>query len=339
MQLGIYATTHGIGHRDNENFFITSLGAEVMQPVAVAQRVEEAGYHSMWFPDHVVMPYESESGHVANESRTRAYEARHNMLDAAVVMGAVAAQTTRLRLGTSVLIAPYRGPLNDARQFATVDVLSQGRLILGVGAGWLEEEFDALGLDYAARGAMTDECIEIYKRSWCDEVVSFDGEHYRFANLSMDPKPLQTPRPPILFGSVVPAGARRAARSCDGLYPIFLDPGADPARFAGLQEAVKRELGAQGRDESSFSMIAVASMRITDAPYEGTDRPVCSGTPDQVLGDLQRFADAGYSLVVAIYDCPSGKVDELLEQVQRTGETVVPEANGIAARGGWKLLA
>lgn len=337
MQLGIYATTHGIGYRDRDDFFIRSLDA--MHPVAAAQRVEAAGFHSMWFPDHVCMPYESESGHVANESRTRAYEARHNMLDAAVVMGAVASQTTRLRLGTSVLIAPYRGPLNDARQFATVDVLSSGRLILGVGAGWLEEEFDALGLGYAERGAMTDECIEIYKRAWCDDVVNFDGAHYRFANLSMDPKPVQSPRPPILFGSVVPAGARRAARSCDGLYPIFLDPGADPARFGGLQEAVRGELAAQGRDESSFSMIAVASMRITDTPFEGGGRPICTGNAEQVLEDLERFAAAGYSLVVAIYDCPAGKIDELLEQVDRTGESVIPAATAIQPQGGWKLLA
>jgi probable F420-dependent oxidoreductase len=339
MQLGIYATTHGIGYRNLEDCFIHHLAPEVMQPIAVAQRVEAAGYHSMWFPDHVCMPYESESGHVANESRTRAYEARHNMLDAAVVMGAVATQTEKLRLGTSVLIAPYRGPLNDARQFATVDVLSGGRLIFGVGAGWLEEEFDALGLPYAERGAMTDECIEIYKRSWCDDVVSFSGRHYDFANLSMDPKPLQQPRPPILFGSVVPAGARRAARLCDGLYPIFLDPGADPARFAVLQEVVRRELAAQGRDEASFSMIALASMRVTDIPFEGADRPICTGSPEQVLADLERFAEAGYSLVVAIYDCPSGKIDELLEQIDHTGESVIPDAGSIRARGAWKALA
>src|SRR5262249_10538566 len=100
------------------------------------------------------------------------YEPRHEMLDGAVVMGAVAAATSRLRLGTSVLIAPYRGPLNDARQLATIDVLSGGRLIAGVGAGWLAEEFNALGIPFAERAGRTDEAIEIYKRAWCDEIVS-----------------------------------------------------------------------------------------------------------------------------------------------------------------------
>lgn len=335
MELGIYATSHGVGFRDGENFFAHHVDPLAMRPVEVAQRVEAAGFHSMWFPDHVCMPCESESGHVANESRTRAYQSRHNMLDAAVLMGAVAVATERLKLGNSVLIAPYRGPLNDARQFATVDVLSEGRLILGVGAGWMEEEFEALGLPYAARGAMTDECIEIYKRSWCDDVVEFHGEHYDFSNLSMDPKPVQDPRPPIIFGSVVPAGARRAARHCDGLYPIFLDPGADPLRFSGLQDIVRAELDLQKRPHDEFSMIAVASMRIEKKAYEGRDRPICTGSPGQVLSDLERFARAGYSHLIAFYDCPSGDVSELLDQVELTGEAVIPEAKGISVDGGF----
>jgi probable F420-dependent oxidoreductase len=172
------------------------------------------------------------------------------MLDAAVTMGAVAASTNTLKLGTSVLIVPYRNPLSDARQFATVDALSNGRLILGVGAGWMKEEFDALGLSYAERGAMANECIEIFKRSWTTEVVDFHGRFYNFDSVSMDPKPVKKPRPPIIFGGVVPAGARRAARYCDGFYPIFLDPQAEPKRFAPLLDEIRREAGRLGRDLS-----------------------------------------------------------------------------------------
>ncbi len=341
MQLGLYANTHGIFFRDEENLFGRSIAAEAMRPVEVAQLAEASGFHSMWFPDHVCMPLSSTSPHVANASRTRAYEPRHTMLDAAVVMGAVATSTERLKLGTSVLIAPYRGPLNDARQFATVDVLSKGRLMLGVGAGWMQEEFDALGLPYADRGERTTECIEIYKRAWSDEVVGFEGKHYRFAELSMDPKPLQKPRPPILYGTVVPAGARRAARHCDGLYPLFLDPGADPFRFAPLQEIARRELAALGRDPADFHMMAAASMRITDGsdpPTSRRERPICTGTPAQILEDLERFARAGYSLVVAAFDCPSGKMAELRDQIERAGSTLVREASGLQAAGGWRPL-
>jgi len=239
-----------------------------------------------------------------------------------------------------VLIAPYRGPLNDARQLATIDVLSSGRLIVGVGAGWMEEEFAALGVPFAERGARTDECIEIYKRAWCDEIVSFTGRHYRFANLSMDPKPVQKPRPPIVYGGVTAGGARRAARLCDGLYPLFLDPGADPFRYARLHDVVRHELEALGRDPGSFLMLAATSMRITDAADPAVPstqhRPLCTGTPGQVLEDLARFAAAGYSLVICAFDCPSHSVTELCEQIDRAGREILPAAAEIAPQGGWR---
>jgi len=337
MDIGIYATTHGIGYRDETDFYLRSAPIEEMRPVRAARLAEAAGFHSMWFPDHVCMPTGSSSAHVANASGKRAYEARHEMLDAAVTMGAVAVSTTTLKLGTSVLIAPYRNPLSDARQFATVDLLSRGRLMLGVGAGWMKEEFEALGLPYAERGAMANECIEIFKRSWTADVVDFRGRFYNFEQVSMDPKPVQKPRPPIIFGGVVPAGARRAIRHCDGCYPIFLDPLAEPNRYAPLQDEIRREADRLGRDVSKFFMMAVVSGRLT-SPAErggsGKPRPICTGTAAEVLADLQRFADAGYSLAVFILDC-FGKADELEAQVQRFAEEVIEPARSIRARGGW----
>jgi len=337
MDIGIYATTHGIGYRDENDFFLKAAPLGEMRPVRIAQLAEAAGFHSMWFPDHVCMPTGSSSAHVANASGKRAYEARHNMLDAAVTMGAVAASTTTLKLGTSVLIAPYRNPLSDARQFATVDLLSNGRLMLGVGAGWMKEEFDVLGLPYAERGAMANECIEIFKRSWAADVVDFHGRFYNFECVSMDPKPLQKPRPPIIFGGVVPAGARRAVRHCDGFYPIFLDPQADPDRFAPLQDEIRREADRLGRDLSKFFMMAVTSGRLTspsDRQQGGGRRPICTGSAEDVLSDLQRFANAGYSLAVLILDC-FGRVEELEAQIQLFGEEVINPARRIRAKGGW----
>ncbi|HEY2525781.1 MAG TPA: TIGR03619 family F420-dependent LLM class oxidoreductase [Candidatus Binataceae bacterium] len=335
MDIGIYATTHGIGYRDATDFYLKSAPIEEMRPVQAARLAEAAGFHSMWFPDHVCMPTGSSSAHVANASGKRAYEARHEMLDAAVTMGAVAVSTATLKLGTSVLIAPYRNPLSDARQFATVDLLSRGRLMLGVGAGWMQEEFEALGLPYAERGAMANECIEIFKRSWTADVVDFRGRFFNFEQVSMDPKPVQKPRPPIIFGGVVPAGARRAIRHCDGFYPIFLDPQAEPNRYAPLQDEIRREADRLGRDVSKFFMMAVVSGRLT-SPSEpvGKPRPICTGSAADVLSDLQRFADAGYSLAVLILDC-FGKAEELEAQIQRFGEEVIKPARSIRARGGW----
>jgi len=338
MEIGMQAPTHGLGTRDEENFYLQSVPASEMEPVRIAQMAERVGMHSMWFSDHVCMPLSSTPGQPANESGTRAYEPSHNLVDAAVAMGAVAAGTSRLRLGTSVLIAPYRGPLNDARQLASIDVLSNGRLIAGVGAGWLKEEFEALGLEHEARSSQTEECIKIYKRCWTDEVVSFHGDFYNFDNLSMDPKPVQQPLP-IVFGGSTPAGARRAGRLCDGFYPMFMEPYTDPHRHAREQDIIRKELDARRKDPGEFSMLGVAVARITDADHpEATRNPrmTLTGSGEQILEDLQRFADAGYSLVVCHLDCPSGEMAELRDQIERFGAEVIPHARDISATGEWK---
>lgn len=338
MQIALYAHTHGLGYREGEDNRTRSIPASTLEPTAVARDAEAAGFHSMWFPDHVCMPFETGSAHVANTSGTRSYASHHDMLDAAVVMGAVAATTSTLKLGTSVLISPYRGPLSDARQFTTVDVLSGGRLILGVGAGWMAEEFEALGVDRRERGARTVEAIEIYKRAWTERDVSFDGDYYRFADISMDPKPVQDPRPPIIYGGVSELGARRAARHCDGFYPLFLDPYAEPTRYARHQEIIREELSALGRDPATFTMMGAATFHLTDGPSHGPDgRPmICTGDAGSILADLERFAAAGYSLIVAKMVCPSGSVSELRETVEKVGDEIIGDAAGLRPAGGWQ---
>ena len=339
MQLGLYAHTHGLGYREGADNRTRSVPAAQLQPALVAREAEEAGFHSMWFPDHVCMPMETGSSHVANVTGKRSYQPRHDMLDAAVVMGAVATVTSTMLLGTSVLVAPYRGPLNDARQFATVDVLSGGRLVLGIGEGWMAEEFAALGLDPATKGRRTVEAIEVFKRAWSDDVVAFDGEFYSFTDLSMDPKPLQRPRPPIIYGGIAPLGARRAARRCDGFYPLFLDPFAEATRYRAHQAEIRRILDEIGRDPATFTMMAAATVHLTDGDVPlGPDgrRMICTGTPEQILEDLAAFAAEGYSLIVAKVVCPSGDVSELRDSIARLGAEVIPAAATIRPAGGWQ---
>ena len=339
MQIALYAHTHGLGYREGEDNRTRSVPAPSLEPASVAVDAEAAGFHSMWFPDHVCMPLETGSAHVANTSGTRSYAPHHEMLDAAVVMGAVATVTTTLKLGTSVLISPYRGPLNDVRQFTTVDVLSNGRLILGVGAGWMVEEFEALGLEPSERGARTVEAIEIYKRAWTERDVSFDGHYYHFSDISMDPKPVQQPRPPIIYGGVSQLGARRAARHCDGFYPLFLDPYAEPSRYEVHQGIIRAELDALGRDPATFAMMGAATFHLTSEDQSvGSDgRPrICTGSSERILDDLARFAEAGYSMIVAKVVCPSGEVSELRDHIQRIGDEIIPTARELEATGGWQ---
>jgi len=341
MEIALYANTHGLAYRDDTDVFLANTPLEHMQPVRVAQWIEQAGFHSLWFPDHVCMPMTSSSFHTANASGKRAYQDHHNMMDAAVTMGAVAATTSRIKLAPSCLIAPYRNPLSDARQFMTVDQLSGGRVMLGVASGWMTEEYDAVGIDYAERNQRTKECIEIYRAAWRDEAVSYDGAHYRFDNISMDPKPAQSGGPLIAYGGNSPFGARRAIRLCDALYPLFLDSHAEPDRFAPLQDIIRREAEKIGRDVTQFSMFCASSAHIVDADHAASranPRRICTGTAEQILSDLHRFAAAGYSMVVCMMECASNTLVELEEQIQRFGEEVIPEAKGIKPAGEWKVI-
>jgi alkanesulfonate monooxygenase SsuD/methylene tetrahydromethanopterin reductase-like flavin-dependent oxidoreductase (luciferase family) len=155
----------------------------------------------------------------------------------------------------------------------------------------------------------------------------------------MDPKPYQKPRPKIVFGGATPIGIRRAIRHADGLYPLFLDPHGDPARYAGLQDVIRDEAAKLGRDTRQFHMLAAASARVTDgadAFAKATPRRLCTGAPEQVLEDLKRFADAGYSLVVCMLtETERGGLKDFENQIIRFGEQIIPDAKKLKPAGEW----
>lgn len=335
MDVGLAMSTHGLLIRDERDFFLQRLDPEDMRPVELAELAERLGYHSVWFSDHVVMGRTVTTFHTANESGTRAYPERPNMLDAVATMGAIASRTERIRMASSVHIAPYRHPLSSAHQFATVDVLSNGRLIVGVGSGWDPEEFAALGADFEHRGALTEECIEIYRMAWTRPWIDYRGRFFRIENVSMDPKPVQDPHPPIVYGAITPAGARRAARVADGLYPMFLDTNGDPDRYDALREVALREGERIGRDLSGFGLYAFASCLVVDGSDElarRDRRPTFTGTGEQVIGDLEGFAEHGYDHVTMHFDVRSGTIRELFEAVERFAEEVLPAARELETR-------
>jgi probable F420-dependent oxidoreductase len=334
VDIGLAMSTHGLLTRDERDFFLQKLDPEEMRPIELAQLAERLGYHSLWFSDHVVMGRDLGTWHTANESGTRAYPERPTMLDVVATMGALCAATERIRMAPSVLIAPYRHPIVVAHQFATIDVLSNGRLIMGVGSGWDPQEFAAVGGDYEHRGAVTEECIEIWKHAWTADWLDFRGRFYEIRDVSLEPKPAQKPHPPIVFGAVSEAGARRAARTCDGLYPMFLDTYADPGRFDHLRETVLREAERVRRDISHFRLYAFASALVTDAEDElarRERRPTLTGTAGQVISDLERFAAHGYSHVTVHFHVRSGTIAELFEIAERFAEEVLPAAREIKA--------
>lgn len=359
MDIGLFLNTHGVTMRDDHDWWHQPMEAEEMRPVASAQLAERLGYHSVWMGDHVSLPEESPESvspiHKEGESNTevrqrgddtadiggskRHYPPRPTILDGAVVMGAIAAATERIKMGPSVLIAPYRHPLSDARQFATIDNLSNGRVIMGVGCGWMKEEFEALGHTFhAERLKVLEECIQIYDQSWTEGTVTFDGEFYKFADMGMYPLPVRKPRPPIVVGANSKAGARLVARRADALFPLLTRPFTTATDHDHLKEEVRREADAIGRDHGEIALGGLISARITgpnDPESTSKRRRVLGGTAEQILEDLQTFADSGYSMLAIAPICPSRTYAEFEEQAEWLGREVLPEAQKMQPQGGW----
>src|SRR6267142_1834219 len=172
--------------------------------VDIACRAEEAGVDSVWVHDHVF-----NVGHVFDRIGGRPY------YEPLTLLAFVAARTQRVRLGTSVLVLPYHNPIRLAKAAATLDVLSGGRLILGIGVGAIENEMESMGVPFKERGAFTDEAIDVMRTLWSQDLPRFDGRYSRFAGMPFSPKPVQKPIP-IVIGGVSHAAIRRAARTGDG---------------------------------------------------------------------------------------------------------------------------
>jgi probable F420-dependent oxidoreductase len=183
--------------------------------IAVAQAAEECGFDSVWVADHIVLPVASSSRYPYRADATP-FAPEDGFLDPLTQLAVVAGATTRIELGTSVLVLPMRHPLAVAKTVATLDVLSSGRVQLAIGAGWWKEEFDALGQRFDARGRRMDEQIRIMRAAWSEPTVSFHGEFYDFEEVSCRPAPVRPGGPPLLIGGLGPPALRRVAALGDG---------------------------------------------------------------------------------------------------------------------------
>jgi len=195
----------------------------------VARAAEVAGFESVWTGEHVVLP--------DPQAPPSPAPPQHPMLDPAVALAFLAAHTERLRLATGIIILPQRNPLVLAKQLASVDVLSRGRLIFGLGAGYLKPEFDALGARFDDRGSRTDEYIDAIRVLWTQPQPVFAGRTVHFGGIDAHPRPLQKPHPPIVVGGTSAAALRRAVLRGNGWYGFLRDLEAAKTDIAGLSAA------------------------------------------------------------------------------------------------------
>jgi probable F420-dependent oxidoreductase len=259
--------------------------------LAFARRMEALGYDSLWASDHVVVPYTIRSRYPYNETGQFPLPPDTNFLEPLVTLSLAAAVTERVRLGTTVLVLPHRHPVLAAKTLATLDHLSGGRLVLGVGVGWMREEIELLGAPYDRRGAWSDEAIRIMRACWTGK-AAFQGQHFRFDEIGVFPVPAQR-HVPILIGGHGGPALRRVVALGDGWHAAF-------PTFGALEEGVRRlraECARQGRPFEELAITIRAGLSIREAPLGENRRPM-TGSAEQIAADLRRYAGLGVSTVL-----------------------------------------
>jgi probable F420-dependent oxidoreductase len=249
---------------------------------AFAERAEEAGYASLWSFQRLLVPEGSGMEPVY-----------HSVLDPMVALGFAAARTSRIRLGVAVINLPFVSPAYLAKQATTVDVLSGGRLDLGLGIGWMPEEFAATGASTARRGARTEEYLAVLRTLWADEVSSFQGEFYTIPAGRQDPRPVQRPGPPVLLGGMSRPAMERAGRLADGW---ITSSRADLTKVGEAIGVIREAASAAGRDPGAIRIICrgVVQAGVESQTPDG-GRQVLSGSYDQIREDAAWLAEQGVS--------------------------------------------
>ncbi len=265
--------------------------------VGACRRVEDAGFATMWVPEHVLFfpeyasryPY-SDDGRIPGDPE--------GVLDPFSALAFAAAHTSRIRLGTGICLVPQRQPVYTAKMVADLDYLSGGRVDFGIGIGWLAEEFDALGMDFANRAARCSEYIAAMKALWTQSPASFEGETVRISEAHFNPKPVQQPHPPIFVGGESEPALRRVAAFGDGWYGY----GPTPEAVGELLVRLDDHLEAAGRSRDEIAVVTCPNRSRIE--------------PDAVAG----YREAGVDqLVMPLYARDLARLDERIEILQETG--------------------
>lgn len=251
---------------------------------AVARRAEELGYASLWTFQRVLSPVDASWG--------EQYRSVHDPL---TTMAYLAGLTSRIRIGVAVVNLPFYAPVVLAKQLSTIDILCHGRLDVGLGIGWSDEEYAGVGVSKRGQARRADEFIGLLRTLWTDEVVSHDGEFYHVPPTRMDPKPVQRPGPPILLGGGAPPALRRAGRLADGWISSSR---MDLTTLGDQIAAVKAAAADAGRDPEALRFICRGVVRVRQLDG-GEARTPLTGTLDQIRGDLAGLAAQGITEVFA----------------------------------------
>jgi probable F420-dependent oxidoreductase len=256
----------------------------------IAERTEALELDSLWCSAHVIIPPQVRSGYAMNPGVKHGEHWKEGYWEPFTVLSYLAALTSKIQLGTSVVVMPMHNPFELAKQVVEVDQLSGGRFVFGIGVGWFEEEFEVLGQDFHNRGARTNEGLELMKALWGDDPVTFEGKHYRVENACFAPKPVQQPSPPVWIAGGSKAALKRAARYGDAWHPVR-------PRFEALERSIAELNGyleEEGRAPGSIE-IAIKCPVVFQSGPAGADQAPTHGRPRDIADALKRYRDLGAS--------------------------------------------
>ena len=284
-------------------FGFSTLGLSPRWYAEVARAAEDAGFDSVWVQEHVVFPAEMPHTYPYAADGNPGITPRTPLIDPWIALTTIANATERVRLASNVYVLPLRSPFVTARAAVTLDRLSGGRLSLGVGVGWLQPEYEAMGVPWAGRGRRMDEIMEILRRLWSEETIAHEGECYRFEPVCFEPKPLQQPGIPIHVGGESGPAMRRAAQRGEGWIMTFL---GDPTEVATRVSEMRALRAAAGRE---------------GLPFEITGSITQDATPEHVAA----YAEAGVDRVI-VDALGSRSAQDVIERISHVHETLMADA-------------
>ena len=284
-----------------------------------ARRAEALGYDSVWTADRIIIPWEIKTVYPYSEGQQFIVPPDRPFLEPLTCLAFLAGCTEKISLGMSVLVLPYRHPLHWAKVATTMDHLSKGRLILGVGVGWMVEEFDALGVPFEERGKLADEQLEIIRLLWKEDRARFKGRYYRFKEIAFYPKPLQRPQIPIWVGGEGVRAQRRAAFYGDAWFPYFVR--ITPKELRRRFDNIRGWAAEAGREPDRIRLACCLPIELTREPVpQEEDR--LRGAPEQLSEALKGYHEIGVEHIALQFMVPH--YPERMEQIERFAREVLP---------------
>jgi probable F420-dependent oxidoreductase len=295
--------------------------------IANIQRAESLGYEYALLGDHIVIPKKIEAEYPYSATGQFTSAATGEAFEQITALAFLAGATKKIRLVTSVMIVPHRHPLLAAKSIATLDYLSKGRVTVGMGAGWLREEFELLDLPpFEERGAVTNEYIRAMKELWTSPSPKFDGKYVKFSNIFFEPKPVQKPHPPLWIGGESPAALRRAAVLGDAWHPIGSNPKfplTTPEQVKASADRLYSEVKKAGRKKSEVEI----SYRVPRSRVSKERMGAFTGSPAQIVEDIKAFAMVGVGHI--ILDFRSDDVKETIRWTEEFADKVLPKMGSV----------